>query len=263
MREVTDPGPGHCHDASTLLSAERDRHLPRRLLAGTADAAPRVNRFRADRPAVPGGLHGSMGRGKQAIVGDDDAAWLYPAFAEIFRLMKPDTFCVSFYGWPHAELFVAAWKDIGFRLVSHLAFVKNVWGLGRFTRGQHETAYLLAKGRPPRRRTASATSSTGSGRPPHSTRIRSRWRPSTRSSTPTRAGGDGARPFHGERQHAPGREGLRPRGRRDRDRRTLGLVCRRAYGSGSSLCQGSGGDHAAAQSLFSEEEEQQGMEATS
>ena len=33
--------------------------------------------------------------------------------------------------------------------MSHLAFVKNVWGLGRFTRGQHETAYLLAKGRPP------------------------------------------------------------------------------------------------------------------
>jgi site-specific DNA-methyltransferase (adenine-specific) len=27
--------------------------------------------------------------------------------------------------------------------------VKNVWGLGRFTRGQHETAYLLAKGSPP------------------------------------------------------------------------------------------------------------------
>jgi site-specific DNA-methyltransferase (adenine-specific) len=32
--------------------------------------------------------------------------------------------------------------------VSHLAFLKNVWGLGRFTRGQHETAFLLAKGKP-------------------------------------------------------------------------------------------------------------------
>jgi site-specific DNA-methyltransferase (adenine-specific) len=82
------------------------------------------------------------------IVGDTDAAWLPPAFAEIFRVLKNDTFCVSFYGWPHADLFVGQWKKIGFRLVSHLAFVKNVWGLGRFTRGQHETAYLLAKGRP-------------------------------------------------------------------------------------------------------------------
>jgi site-specific DNA-methyltransferase (adenine-specific) len=82
------------------------------------------------------------------IVGDDDSKWLAPAFAEIFRVMRQDTFCVSFYGWPHADVFVGVWKALGFRLVSHLAFVKNVWGLGRFTRGQHETAYLLAKGRP-------------------------------------------------------------------------------------------------------------------
>jgi adenine-specific DNA-methyltransferase len=83
------------------------------------------------------------------IIGDDDPTWLAPASSEIFRVMKKDTFCVSFYGWPHADLFVGTWKQLGFRLVSHLAFVKNVWGLGRFTRGQHETAYLLAKGHPP------------------------------------------------------------------------------------------------------------------
>jgi DNA modification methylase len=73
---------------------------------------------------------------------------LAPAFAEIYRVMKDGTFCVSFYGWPHADLFVGLWKQLGFRLISHLAFVKKVWGLGRFTRGQHETAYLLAKGHP-------------------------------------------------------------------------------------------------------------------
>jgi adenine-specific DNA-methyltransferase len=87
--------------------------------------------------------------GRQGIiVGDNDPTWLAPAFSEIYRVMKNDTFCVSFYGWPHADLFVGLWKELGFRLVSHLAFVKNVWGLGRFTRGQHETAYLLAKGHP-------------------------------------------------------------------------------------------------------------------
>jgi site-specific DNA-methyltransferase (adenine-specific) len=86
---------------------------------------------------------------KRAIVGDDDPAWLRPAFAELFRVLKDDTFAVSFYGWPHADVFVGTFKEVGFRLVSHLAFVKNVWGLGRFTRGQHETAYLLAKGKPP------------------------------------------------------------------------------------------------------------------
>ena len=85
---------------------------------------------------------------RKTIVGDDDPSWLVPAFTEIWRLLKRDSFAVVFYGWKHADLFVGTFKALGFRPVSHLAFVKNVWGLGRFTRGQHETAYLLAKGRP-------------------------------------------------------------------------------------------------------------------
>ena len=86
---------------------------------------------------------------RRTIIGDKDADWLRPIFTEIWRLLRDDTFCLSFYGWPHSEVFVGLWKELGFRLVSHLAFVKNVWGLGRFTRGQHETAFLLAKGHPP------------------------------------------------------------------------------------------------------------------
>jgi site-specific DNA-methyltransferase (adenine-specific) len=87
---------------------------------------------------------------RQPIVGDNHDDWLHPTYAELWRVLKPDTFCVSFYGWPHCDRFVGVWKQLGFRLVSHLAFVKNVWGLGRFTRGRHETAFLLAKGRPGR-----------------------------------------------------------------------------------------------------------------
>jgi adenine-specific DNA-methyltransferase len=87
---------------------------------------------------------------RQSIVGDDHDDWLHPTFREIWRVLKADTFCVSFYGWPQCDRFVGVWKQLGFRLVSHLAFVKNVWGLGRYTRGKHETAYLLAKGHPPR-----------------------------------------------------------------------------------------------------------------
>jgi site-specific DNA-methyltransferase (adenine-specific) len=82
------------------------------------------------------------------IVGDDELSWVEPVFAEVFRVMKRDTLAVCFYGWPHAEAFIAAWKHIGFRLVSHLCFVKNVPGLGHFTRSGHETAFLLAKGQP-------------------------------------------------------------------------------------------------------------------
>ncbi|MFN8392447.1 MAG: DNA methyltransferase [Bdellovibrionota bacterium] len=85
---------------------------------------------------------------RKTIVGDDDDRWVRPIFSELYRVLKDDALAVTFYGWPHADVFVGTFKEAGFRLVSHLAFVKNVWGLGRFTRGQHETAFLLAKGRP-------------------------------------------------------------------------------------------------------------------
>jgi site-specific DNA-methyltransferase (adenine-specific) len=84
----------------------------------------------------------------EAIAGDDDTGWVVPVFTELWRVLKDDSFAVTFYGWPHADVFVGAFKEVGFRLVSHLVFLKRVWGLGRFTRGQHEVAYLLAKGRP-------------------------------------------------------------------------------------------------------------------
>ena len=86
--------------------------------------------------------------GKTTIVGDDDASWVEPAYREMHRVLKDDSFVVTFYGWPHSDIFAGTFKALGFRIVSHLAFVKNVWGLGRFTRGQHATAFLLAKGRP-------------------------------------------------------------------------------------------------------------------
>jgi len=94
------------------------------------------------------GYQGRWDGEKKTIAGDGDPSWVRPAFAELFRLLKDDTFAVTFYGWPHADVFVGAFREAGFRLVSHLAFIKNVWGLGRFTRGQHEVAYLLAKGKP-------------------------------------------------------------------------------------------------------------------
>jgi hypothetical protein len=31
---------------------------------------------------------------------------LKPAFAEMFRVLVPDSFCVSFYGWPQADRFI-------------------------------------------------------------------------------------------------------------------------------------------------------------
>ncbi len=89
-------------------------------------------------------------RSGRRVVNDDNDAWLDPAFAEIFCLLKPDSFCVSFYGWDQADRFIAAWRAAGFWLAGHVVFSKNYASTIRLMRYQHEQAYLLAKGDPPR-----------------------------------------------------------------------------------------------------------------
>lgn len=82
------------------------------------------------------------------IANDKNDDWLIPVFTEMYRVMKPDSLCLTFYGWPEADKFVSTFKEVGFTLKSHIVWVKNSIGLGWFTRGQHEVAYLLAKGSP-------------------------------------------------------------------------------------------------------------------
>ncbi len=69
-----------------------------------------------------------------------------PAFSQIYRVMKPASFCVSFYGWNRVHLFMAAWRAAGFRAVGHIVFRKRYASSARFLRYEHEVAYLLAKG---------------------------------------------------------------------------------------------------------------------
>lgn len=87
-------------------------------------------------------------RDGRSIANDDNRRWLLPAFTEIFRVLKPNRFCVSFYGWNQVERFVWHWKRMGFVPVGHLVFVKDYPSKTGFTRGHHELAYLLAKGEP-------------------------------------------------------------------------------------------------------------------
>ena len=87
-------------------------------------------------------------RDGRQITGDDRDDWLEPAYSEMYRLLKPDAFCVSFYGWPHVDRFMATWKHCGFRPVSHFAIVKDYSSREGYTSSFHEVAYLLAKGRP-------------------------------------------------------------------------------------------------------------------
>jgi site-specific DNA-methyltransferase (adenine-specific) len=77
---------------------------------------------------------------------NDNAAWLKPAFAQMHRVLRPDSLCVSFYGWGSVELFMQAWKSAGLRPVGHIVFRKPYASSERFLGYSHECVYLLAKG---------------------------------------------------------------------------------------------------------------------
>jgi DNA modification methylase len=83
------------------------------------------------------------------VINDDNDAWLKPAFAQINALLKPDSLCVSFYGWNKTDVFMAAWREAGFRIAGHIVFRKRYASSARHLSYTHEQAYLLAKGRPP------------------------------------------------------------------------------------------------------------------
>ena len=91
--------------------------------------------------------HSRDGRGFQH---DDpqDASWLKPAFAHMYRVLKWNRFCVSFYGFTKAEAFLSAWRQAGFDPIGHLVWVKPYASAEKYVRYHHEQAYLLAKGRP-------------------------------------------------------------------------------------------------------------------
>jgi adenine-specific DNA-methyltransferase len=48
-------------------------------------------------------------RDNRTVRNDDNAAWLAPSFAEMYRVLKPDACAVSFYGWNKVDLFFQAW----------------------------------------------------------------------------------------------------------------------------------------------------------
>lgn len=79
---------------------------------------------------------------------DDNGDWLGPAFREIHRVLKRDSFCACFYGWPWIDRFMQTWKQSGFRPVSHLVWVKSYPSREGYSKSFHEVGFLLAKGRP-------------------------------------------------------------------------------------------------------------------
>jgi adenine-specific DNA-methyltransferase len=87
-------------------------------------------------------------RSGRRVKNDDNDAWIDPAFAQMNRVLKDNSFCVSFYAWNKVDRFADAWKKAGFKLAGHIVFTKKYASSARFMSYQHEQAYLLAKGNP-------------------------------------------------------------------------------------------------------------------
>jgi len=84
----------------------------------------------------------------RTIANDDNPNWLFPAFSELFHVLKPNSYCVSFYGGSKAGRFLTVWKECGFKPVGHFVWIKDYDSCVRHNQMRHEQAYLLAKGNP-------------------------------------------------------------------------------------------------------------------
>lgn len=91
---------------------------------------------------------GYKSRDNQTIRNDDNAKWLTPSFAEMYRVLRNDACAISFYGWHKVDLFFRAWKNAGFRVGGHIVFRKRYASKSAFLQYRHESAYLLLKGNP-------------------------------------------------------------------------------------------------------------------
>lgn len=95
-------------------------------------------------------LVGYRDRSGRTVAGDDAPESVLPCFPELYRVLKPNSFCICFYGWNSVDLFMAAWKDAGFTPAGHLVWHKGYASHVAYLRACHERAFLLIKGRPRR-----------------------------------------------------------------------------------------------------------------
>jgi adenine-specific DNA-methyltransferase len=89
-------------------------------------------------------------RSGRSIQNDSGTPDFVNAFGDLYRVLKPNSFCVCFYGWNRVDEFFRAWRAAGFRPAGHIVWEKRYTSNARFLQYRHEQAYLLVKGNPPR-----------------------------------------------------------------------------------------------------------------
>lgn len=87
----------------------------------------------------------SFGR---SIANDVNPESVLGAFDDLYRILKPNRFCVCFYGWSKVNAFFDAWTKAGFRPVGHLVWHKDYASKTGYVSYTHEQAYVLVKGNP-------------------------------------------------------------------------------------------------------------------
>ena len=96
-------------------------------------------------PPYLGRYRDRLGR---TLANDDNPEAVMAVYPELYRVLKPGGYCVTFYGWVAIAEFAQAWKEAGFRSIGHIVWPKPYASKVRHTEYRHESAYLLAKGWP-------------------------------------------------------------------------------------------------------------------
>lgn len=86
----------------------------------------------------------------RSIIGDNTDHWVNPAFQELYRVLKPNSFCISFCGWNSMATFMQASHQAGFKTVGHIVWKKNYASSTSYLAHHHEQAIVFIKGNPER-----------------------------------------------------------------------------------------------------------------
>ena len=81
-------------------------------------------------------------------IANDDNDSILETYAEMYRILKPDSYCISFFGWTALDRFSAAWKAAGFQIKGRIVWVKSYASRKGHTAYRHEAAIVLTKGKP-------------------------------------------------------------------------------------------------------------------
>ena len=84
----------------------------------------------------------------RSLLNDDNPEGVLGIYHQLYRVLKPHSYCITFYGWNAIAQFSKAWHEAGFRSVGHIVWPKRYVSTKGHLEYRHESAYLLVKGYP-------------------------------------------------------------------------------------------------------------------